>query len=354
MIESLHCFFVGYVIINTLKVGVGMIPKDYKSSLDGYKTQTAIGHIKHWFEHELFHRMHLKRVTAPLFVESATGINDDLSGVETAVSFMAPDLNGVKAEVVHSLAKWKRMALKQYQFRCGNGFYTDMNAIRQHEILSPIHSLYVDQWDWERVISNEERTLEYLKTTVQTLVDCVVATHQQVKKKYPEIQVTIEPQVTFISAQALLDQYPDLTPKEREHAITRKYKTVFIYQIGDVLSHGEPHDGRAPDYDDWTLNGDLLFYHAVLDIGMELSSMGIRVNAASLRRQCELADATQRLGHQYHQLILNDALPLTIGGGLGQSRMCMLLLGKAHIGEVQVSLWDEKTLAELDGIVDLL
>lgn len=315
-----------------------IIPKNYQSRLGVYETQTAIGDIKRWFEEALIESLKLKRVSAPLFVQENSGLNDDLSGVERPVRFQVPALNDQRAEVVHSLAKWKRMALYRYDFRVGNGLYTDMNAIRRDETLSNIHSIYVDQWDWERVIRAEDRNLDYLKKTVQQIVNAIVETSSRLHTKYPEVDVMIDPNVAFISSQELEDLYPNLSPKEREHAFVKKHPSTFIYQIGYPLKSGHPHDSRAPDYDDWLLNGDLLFWHEPLEMAMELSSMGIRVDKDSLMKQLEHSGETERLKYPFHQMVLKERLPLTIGGGIGQSRMCMLLLGKAHIGEVQVSI----------------
>ncbi len=320
-----------------------IIPKDYKSTLNVYDTQTAIGFIKRCFEEALTGSLKLKRVSAPLFVDERSGLNDNLSGSERPVKFDVPALND-NGEVVHSLAKWKRVALKQYDFHAGNGLYADMNAIRRDEELDNLHSIYVDQWDWERVISKEQRTVDYLKETVQGLVNAIAETSSRLHTKYPKVEATIDTNVSFITSQELADLYPDLTSKEREHAYVKGHPTTFILQIGDLLTHGEPHDNRAPDYDDWALNGDLLFWHEPLECAMELSSMGIRVDDTALLAQLEKANANDRLAFPYHQQVLNNELPLTIGGGIGQSRMCMLLLGKAHIGEVQVSLWDEETI----------
>lgn len=295
----------------------------------------------------------LKRVSAPLFVEENSGLNDDLSGVERPVRFDVPALEN-QAEVVHSLAKWKRVALKKYDFRVGNGLYTDMNAIRRDEDLSNIHSIYVDQWDWERVISEADRNEAYLKKTVQSIVNAIVETSSRLHTKYPEIDIMIDPKVSFITSQELEDLFPDLTPKEREHAYVKDHPTTFIMKIGNKLKSGKPHDGRAPDYDDWQLNGDLLFWHEPLGIAMELSSMGIRVDAESMKAQLKQSKQEHRLKYEFHQQVVADALPLTIGGGIGQSRMCMLLLGKAHIGEVQVSIWDEETKALCKDKIHLL
>ena len=285
----------------------------------------------------------LKRVSAPLFVNQKSGLNDNLSGVERPVRFDVPSLND-NGEVVHSLAKWKRVALKQYDFHPGNGLYADMNAIRRDEVLDNLHSIYVDQWDWERVISREQRTTDYLKEVVQSLVNAMAETASRLRTKYPSVAVSIDTTVSFITSQELADLYPDLDSKGREHAYVKEHPTTFILQIGDLLNSGEPHDNRAPDYDDWSLNGDLLFWHEPLACAMELSSMGIRVDDQALLSQLEKANATDRMSFDFHQQVAANQLPLTIGGGIGQSRMCMLLLGKAHIGEVQVSLWDQETV----------
>lgn len=337
-------------------LGVAMktiVPQNYQSTLNLYDTQTAIGFIKRCFEDALTGSLKLKRVSAPLFVRADSGINDDLSGVEEAVSFEIPALS-FSGEVVQSLAKWKRLALKKYDFRIGNGLYTDMNAIRKDEILDNTHSIYVDQWDWERVIDDSMRHERYLKETVQQIVNAICETSMRLQTKYQSVTTKISSEVTFITAQELEDLYPDLTPENREHAFLRKHPTTFILQIGHKLKSGIRHDLRAPDYDDWDLNGDLLFYHEPLDIALELSSMGIRVNKTSLLSQLEISQTTDRLQYDYHQRILNEELPLTIGGGIGQSRMCMLLLGKAHIGEVQVSLWDDETIEACQGKIQLL
>lgn len=330
-----------------------IIPTDYKSTLNIYDTQKAIGLTKKWFEEALTGSLKLKRVSAPLFVDATSGLNDNLSGVERPVQFDVPALKGT-GEVVHSLAKWKRVALKQYEFHAGNGLYTDMNAIRRDEELDNLHSIYVDQWDWERVITIEQRTTAYLKQTVQQIVHAIVETASRLRTKYPELQTTIDPNVTFITSQELEDMFPNLSGKEREEAFVKKHPTTFIMQIGHRLNSGNPHDHRAPDYDDWELNGDLLFWHEPLQSAMELSSMGIRVNDISLHEQLIAADELGRLSYPYHQQVLNKELPLTIGGGIGQSRLCMLLLDKAHIGEVQVSLWDEETIETCRNSIDLL
>lgn len=319
------------------------IPEGYHSELTLYETQNAIGVIHHAFEEHLGQTLNLKRVSAPLFVDPHTGLNDNLSGVERPVSFEIP-ATGTTAEVVHSLAKWKRMALYRYDFRPGKGLYTNMNAIRRDETLDNLHSIYVDQWDWERVITPEKRNVEELKFTVQGIVLAICDTLEVVKKKYPRITTELCREVTFITSQELEDKYPDLTPKERENAIVKEHKTVFIMQIGDKLRSGEPHDSRSPDYDDWQLNGDLLFYNAVLDNALEISSMGIRVDAAALDEQLRKAGCDNRRNLPYHRMLLEGKLPCTIGGGIGQSRLCMLLLGKAYIGEVQSSIWDQETI----------
>jgi len=319
------------------------IPQNYQSFLTLYETQNAIGVIHHTFIENLSQTLNLKRVSAPLFVDPATGLNDNLNGVERPVSFEVP-ATGITVEVVHSLAKWKRMALYRYDFRPGKGIYTDMNAIRRDEVLDNLHSIYVDQWDWEKVITSEKRNLQELKYTVQGIVICICDTLDTIKKKYPRITTDICREVTFITAQELENRYPDLTAKERENAIVKEHKTVFIMQIGDKLKSGQPHDGRSPDYDDWQLNGDLLFYNAVLDNALEISSMGIRVDANTLDKQLTKADCNNRRELTYHKMLLDGTLPCTIGGGIGQSRLCMLLLGKAHIGEVQSSIWDQETI----------
>ena len=319
-----------------------VIPESYRAGLDLYDTQTAIGSIKEIFISHLSRALHLRRVTAPLFVDPTLGLNDDLNGIERPVSFDIPAA-GVNAQVVHSLAKWKRMALHQYGFREGRGLYTDMNAIRRDEELDNIHSIYVDQWDWEKVITPECRTREYLCDTVQSIVNAIVATSHDLRVRFPQIRTVLNPEVTFITSQELEDLYPDLTPKQREQAITKKHGTVFIMQIGDLLRSGKKHDGRAPDYDDWTLNGDILFWHAPLECALEISSMGIRVDAKAMDEQLSKANCNDRRALPFHKMVLEDRLPLSIGGGIGQSRLCMLLLGNVHIGEVQVSLWDEET-----------
>ena len=320
-----------------------VVPQDYKSLLGLYDTQKAIGLIKTVFQEKLSLALHLNRVTAPLFVPQGSGLNDDLNGVERPVQFDVPCLDD-HAEVVHSLAKWKRFALYKYGYRPGQGLVTDMNAIRRDEELDNLHSIYVDQWDWERVITRENRTLEFLQETVRDIVDAVCATSDELRWKFPALKVIrLNRDVTFFTSQELEDLYPNKTPKERENIITRAHGTVCIMQIGGKLKSGEKHDGRAPDYDDWTLNCDILFWHKTLECALELSSMGIRVDADAMRRQLAEAGCPERAELPFHKLLLDGTLPLTMGGGIGQSRLCMLLLGKAHIGEVQVSLWDDAT-----------
>ena len=320
-----------------------VVPQDYKSLLGLYDTQKAIGLIKTSFQEKLSLALHLNRVTAPLFVPQGSGLNDDLNGVERPVQFDVPCLDD-HAEVVHSLAKWKRYALYKYGYRPGQGLVTDMNAIRRDEELDNLHSIYVDQWDWERVITKENRTLEFLQETVCDIVDAVCATSDELRWKFPALKVIrLNRDVTFFTSQELEDLYPNKTPKERENIITRAHGTVCIMQIGGKLKSGEKHDGRAPDYDDWTLNCDILFWHKTLECALELSSMGIRVDAEAMRRQLAEAGCPERAELPFHKLLLDGTLPLTMGGGIGQSRLCMLLLGKAHIGEVQVSLWDDAT-----------
>ncbi len=321
-----------------------ILPKGYTSSLTAYETQTAIGLIKRSFEINLCQSLNLKRASAPLFVDGHRGLNDDLNGYERPVSFDLLE-TGDSVEVVHSLAKWKRMALKDYGFHVGEGLYTDMNAIRRDEEMDNLHSVYVDQWDWERIITREDRSLDFLKSIVTKIVAAVCDTQELVSKVYPNVRCRLSREVLFITTQELEDRYPDMTGKERENAIVKEHKTVFIMQIGDKLKSGKPHDGRAPDYDDWALNGDLMFWHDALDCAMEISSMGIRVDAQSLKAQLKKAECEWRSGLEFHKKLLNDELPLTIGGGIGQSRLCMLLLGKAHIGEVQVSVWDSETVS---------
>ena len=329
-----------------------ILPERYQPALGLYETQKAIGLIKNIFQVKLCAALHLKRVTAPLFVDPATGLNDDLNGVERPVGFDIPAV-GIEGQVVHSLAKWKRLALHDYNFFVGNGLVADMNAIRRDEELDNLHSIYVDQWDWEKVIDESTRNEAYLKDTVRRIVSAICGTLDELKWQFSSLDTDLCRDVFFLTAQELEDMYPQLTPKEREGIITKKHRTVFIQQIGGKLRSGKPHDGRAPDYDDWSLNGDLLFWHEPLQCALEISSMGIRVNPESLDRQLAEAGCDNRRELPFHKMLLNGELPLTIGGGIGQSRLCMLLLGKAHIGEVQASLWDEETkrLCKEAGIV---
>lgn len=315
-----------------------IIPKDYKPVLDIFETQRAIKTVKDTFERVISAALNLERVTAPVIVRADSGINDDLNGVERKVNFTMREIAG-EAEIVQSLAKWKRMALQNYDFYTGKGLYTDMSAVRRDDDADNLHSIYVDQWDWEKIITREQRTVEFLKNTVTSIVRAICATHLTVKASYPCLtQMTYE-KPFFITSQQLEDMYPDLTPKQRENEITREKKTVFIMQIGGTLKSGIRHDGRAPDYDDWQLNGDLIMWSDVLERAIELSSMGIRVDEKSLVSQLKAAGCEQRMRFEYHKMIANGTLPLTIGGGIGQSRLCMLMLEKAHIGEVQASIW---------------
>ena len=322
-----------------------VIPEGYAPHLNLYDTQKAISLLKRLFEDNLGGALHLRRVSAPLFVEASTGLNDDLNGVERAVSFDIPDA-GRDAQVVHSLAKWKRLALWRYQFSVGEGLYTDMNAIRRDEELDNIHSVYVDQWDWEKVIAPRDRNVEYLMNTVKTIVAALADTQATLRSIYPQLSPLplIDREVSFVTAQELEDRYPDLSGKEREAAWVKNHPTTFLIGIGGALKSGKPHDGRAPDYDDWTLNGDLLVWNHVLGQPLELSSMGIRVSPEVLDRQLSVSGCDDRRELSFHKLLLGGQLPLTMGGGIGQSRVSMFLLGKAHIGEVQASVWDERTL----------
>ncbi len=319
------------------------IPEGYTQVLDAYQTQRAIEHIKTTFQREFCAALNLKRVSAPLFVASDSGLNDNLSGRERPVAFDVPALGGAHAEVVHSLAKWKRLALLRYGFTTGNGLYTDMNAIRRDEELDNVHSIYVDQWDWEKVITKGSRTVDYLKLMVKAIVGAIMATEEQLQVHFPQLTGKLCREVTFVTSQELCDLYPDLNPEQREHAFTKIHKTVFVIGIGDKLSDGKVHGGRAPDYDDWTLNGDLLFWDDVLGRALEISSMGIRVDEAAMDRQLAASGCDDRRELPFHKMLLAGELPLTVGGGIGQSRLCMLLLGSAHIGEVQSGIWDEQT-----------
>ena len=320
------------------------IPTGYRSSLSLYETQEAIDLIKSTFEGYLCNALNLKRVSAPLFVEGGSGLNDDLNGVERPVDFTVKE-TGTKAQVVHSLAKWKRLALAEYGFPLGEGLYTDMNAIRRDEELDNLHSVYVDQWDWERVITLEDRTIPFLQDIVRRIVNAICDTQAALAAQFPALPCDLSREVSFITTQELEDLYPALTPKERETAYSRLHPTAFIMQIGGKLRSGRKHDGRAPDYDDWALNGDILFYNPLLDCAFEVSSMGIRVSPESLDRQLHEAGCDARRDLPFHKALLAGELPYTIGGGIGQSRLSMLLLRKAHIGEVQASVWDESTLA---------
>ena len=321
------------------------IPQGYAPRLNLYDTQKAIGLLKRLFEDNLGGALNLRRVSAPLFVEASTGLNDDLNGVERPVTFDIPAA-GRDAQVVHSLAKWKRMALYRYQFSVGEGLYTDMNAIRRDEELDNLHSVYVDQWDWEKVIAPRDRTVEYLQQTVCTIVAAMRETQTTLRSVFPQLTPLplLEEEVSFVTTQELEDRWPDLSPKEREDAWVKDHPVTFLMGIGGALKSGKPHDGRAPDYDDWTLNGDILVWNSVLGRALELSSMGIRVDPAALDRQLTAAGCDERRDLPFHKALLAGELPLTIGGGIGQSRLCVQLLGKAHIGEVQASVWDPETI----------
>ncbi len=319
------------------------IPEGYKAKLSVYETQRAIDYIKRYFQRSLAKALHLKRVSAPLFVADNSGLNDNLNGVERPVSFDIPGV-GLEAEVVHSLAKWKRLALKKYEFYVGNGLYTDMNAIRRDEEPDNIHSIYVDQWDWEKVISRENRNADYLKATVQAIVDAICDTNEALQDEFPQLNCKLDRNVSFITTAELEELYPDLTPNQREYEYVKTHHTTFLMQIGCKLKNGKPHDGRAPDYDDWSLNGDILLWNEMLGRAFEISSMGIRVDAQSLAAQLEEAGCNDRRELPFHKMLLNDELPLTMGGGIGQSRLCMLMMQNVHIGEVQVSLWDPETI----------
>ena len=316
----------------------------YKSKLDVLTTQNAIRMLRHRFEEELCSALCITRASAPLFLKKGSGLNDDLNGVERPVGFDVRE-TGAVAEVVHSLAKWKRVALKKYGFAMHTGLYTDMNAIRRDEVCDSIHSLYVDQWDWEKVITKEDRTVAYLKDTVRRIYGAVLVTADEVQRQYPVLDNYLPRDIAFTTTYELEEKYPTLTPKERENAAAKAYGAVFLMEIGDRLKNGEKHDGRAPDYDDWHLNGDILVYNRVTDAAFELSSMGIRVDADSLVRQLTAENMLERLELPFHKALAAGELPLSIGGGIGQSRLCMLLLQKAHIGEVHASLWPESELA---------
>jgi len=318
---------------------------EYRSILSVLDTQLAIKIVKDTFERELAKNLNLVRVSAPLFVRPETGLNDNLNGVERPVSFDIPDI-GATVEIVHSLAKWKRMALLKYGIPSGQGLYTDMNAIRRDESLDELHSVYVDQWDWEKNIEKKDRTVKTLKETVNLILEALKSTELKLIETYSEITPIVPKSITFISSQELLDKYPGMTAKQREDAICREFGAVFVTQIGKVLSDGSKHDGRAPDYDDWELNGDILLWHPVLEKAFEISSMGIRVDENSLASQLKASGCEERAKLEYHRMLLNGELPYTIGGGIGQSRLCMLLLHKAHIGEVQAAIWPDQMIED--------
>lgn len=324
------------------------IPTDYKSELNLYDTQIAIKMVKDFFQSLLAERLHLLRVSAPLFVDPESGLNDNLSGVERPVRFDLKCQANRNAEIVQSLAKWKRFALKKYGFSVGEGLYTDMSAIRRDEDVDTIHSIYVDQWDWEKIITKEERTLDTLKDVVRNVYKVLRKTEKYMAIHFDYIEEILPHDIFFITTHELEEMFPNSTAKEREYYITKAKGAVCLLQIGDVLESGEPHDGRAPDYDDWSMNADILVYYPVLDIALELSSMGIRVDSESLKSQLEKSGCQDRAKLPYHQAVLNDELPYTIGGGIGQSRICMFFLRKAHIGEVQCSLWPEELMKEAE------
>jgi aspartate--ammonia ligase len=332
-------------------------PKGYSPILNLQQTELGITKIKDFFQSNLSSELRLRRVTAPLFVLRGTGINDDLNGIERAVNFPIKDMGDVRAEVVHSLAKWKRLTLGDYKIEEGYGLYTDMNAIRADEDLGNIHSLYVDQWDWERVMTTEERNIDFLKMIVNRIYASFLRTEYLVSESFPDIKPCLPSEITFIHSEELLQLYPDKTPKEREIAIVKKHKAVFIMGIGGALSDGKKHDGRAPDYDDWStiaenglagLNGDIILWNPVLEIAFEISSMGIRVDKAALLRQLEIEGKQDRLEMYFHKRLMDDTIPLSVGGGIGQSRLCMFFLRKAHIGEIQASIWPEDMRKECE------
>ncbi len=328
------------------------IPENYKPSLDVKETQGAIKQVKDFFQRELAIQLNLTRVSAPLFVAPETGLNDNLNGVERPVSFGVKEQGEKTVEIVHSLAKWKRLALKRYGFQPGEGIYTDMNAIRRDEDTDNIHSIFVDQWDWEKVITKEQRTVDTLKDAVKSVYEALRVTEKYIANKYQYVECFLPEEITFITSQTLEDRYPDLTPRERENEAAREYGAIFLMQIGGALASGKPHDGRAPDYDDWNLNGDIIVYYPVLDMALELSSMGIRVDEGSLARQLQLAGCPERAELPFQKAILEQNMPYSVGGGIGQSRICMFFLRKAHIGEVQASLWreEDRKLAEEKGV----
>ena len=325
-----------------------IIPKDYHSELNLHDTQIAIKTVKDFFQNLLSQRLNLSRVSAPLFVDPDSGLNDNLNGVERPVTFDIKEQNGREAEVVQSLAKWKRYALKKYGFSYGEGLYTDMNAIRRDEITDNIHSIFVDQWDWEKIIKKDERTIATLMDTVKVVYKCLRKTEKYMAIQYDYIEEILPHDIFFVTTQELADMFPDNTPKEREYYIAKAKGAVCIMQIGDVLENGERHDGRAPDYDDWSLNADIVVYYPVLDIALELSSMGIRVDKKALLSQLKKAGCEERKDLPFQKAIINEELPYTIGGVIGQSRICMFFLRKAHIGEVQSSLWPEDMIAQCE------
>lgn len=325
-----------------------IIPEHYSSYIDLKSTENAIKIVKDYFENTLAYKLNLQRVSAPLFVPVESGLNDNLSGTEKAISFRIASIPDKDMEIIHSLAKWKRMALKRYDYEVGEGLYTDMNALRTFEELDNLHSVYVDQWDWEKIISPQDCNFKFLKKTVETIYDVFKDTELFVSHRYPKIKPILPEKIHFVSTQELEDKYPNLTPKERENKVCKKYGAVFIHQIGDVLASGEKHDGRSPDYDDWTLNGDILLWSPIIEMAVELSSMGIRVNSERLKEQLKKANCEHRLNLDFHKKLVNNELPQTMGGGIGQSRICMFFLRKAHIGEVQASLWPEEMIAELE------
>ncbi|MFJ1328399.1 aspartate--ammonia ligase [Capnocytophaga canimorsus] len=334
-------------------------PKAYKPILDLQQTELGIQKIKDFFQANLSAELRLRRVTAPLFVLKGTGLNDDLNGIERAVNFPIKDMQETRAEVVHSLAKWKRVTLADYQIEQGYGIYTDMNAIRADEELGNLHSLYVDQWDWELVINKEQRNVSFLKAIVRRIYATLLRTEYLVCESFSQIKPILPEEIHFIHAEELLQKYPNLSPKEREAAIAKEYKAVFIMGIGGTLSHGEKHDGRAPDYDDWStpseenfkgLNGDIILWNPILELPFEISSMGIRVDKEALLHQLKLEDKEDRLNLYFHKRLMDDSLPLSIGGGIGQSRLCMFLLHKAHIGEIQASIWPEQMYQQCEAL----
>ena len=325
-----------------------IIPQYYENKLDIISTEVAIKYVKDLFERRLAHHLNLMRISAPLYVSKSSGLNDDLNGIERPVGFDIMEIKGEEYEIVHSLAKWKRMALKRYHCNIGKGIYTDMNAIRRDEVLDNLHSCYVDQWDWEKIIAKEHRTIDFLKMTVRNIMKALKETEKELDIVFENLVPFIQEDVFFITTQELEDLYPKLTPKQREYEIVKKHKTVFLMQIGDKLASGQKHDGRAPDYDDWKLNGDILLYYPILDTVLEISSMGIRVDKNALQEQLKKAGCEERIQLPFHQMLMHDELPLTIGGGIGQSRICLILLNKAHIGEVQVSQWSKEMREECE------